>query len=788
MQVTITPGEILLATTRKKSRKSQSRANPAANTSHVSRGLREGALFISLAITLYLLVSLFTFSPNDPAWNYRAPVDHYINAGGVVGAWFADVLYTILGVMAWIIPPIVGWIGWLLFVDRARLLRYQPHLLAIRSGGFLMTIMGGCGISWLHFHRFDADFPAQTGGILGNWVGSGLSSIMGPFGSTVFLLAIFLAGVSIFTHLSWFALMDRMGGAVLEAVVLLRSIPGRIQDWKAARLARESRGEEVRKERKKARKQKRPKIEPKLGSVEISERALKETQGSLFEELPTTFAVDGSSIPPPLSLLSRAIQQESGFSDETLQVISRQVELKLKDFGVEVEVVAVQPGPVITRFELMPAPGLKASKITGLSNDLARSLSLQRVRVVEVIPGKPTIGLEIPNEVRETVFLSEILASQQYDHSKGALTLALGKDIGGQPVVADLARMPHLLVAGTTGSGKSVSVNTMVLSLLYKYSPEHVRIIMVDPKMLELSVYEGIPHLLAPVVTDMNEAASALRWCVAEMERRYQLMSALGVRSLGGYNKKVTEAIDSGAPLADPLHQAVEGEPPPTLEHLPYIVVIVDEFADLMMQVGKKVEDLIVRIAQKARAAGLHLVLATQRPSVDVITGLIKSNIPTRIAFQVSSRMDSRVILDQMGAENLLGMGDMLYLPAGAGLPIRIHSAFVGDDEVHRVVEHLKAGAEPQYVEEVLTTGDASEGGGAAGGVDDAEEDPLYDDAVRIVTESRRASVSGVQRRLRVGYNRASRLVEAMEIAGVVGPVGSNGQREVLAPPPVEMD
>jgi len=724
---------------------------------------------------------------NDPAWTYSAPVSQYNNAGGVFGAWFSDVLFTVLGVMAWIIPPIVGWIGWLLFVDRARLLRYQPQILAIRIGGFLMTIFGGAGVSNLHFHRFDASFPAQTGGIVGDLIGGGFESVMGPFGSTAFLLAMFLAGVSIFTHLSWFALMDRVGGFVLETAMFLRAFPGKLDDWKAAKIAKESRGQEVKRERKKSRK-KKPKIEPKLGSIEISERALKETQGTLFEELPTSFVTSGSSSPPPLSLLSKAEHQESGFSTEMLEVLSRQVELKLKDFGVDVEVVAVQPGPIITRFELMPAPGLKASKITGLSNDLARSLSLQSVRVVEVIPGKPTIGLEIPNEVRETVFLSEILSSQQYEHSKGALTLALGKDIGGQPQVADLTKMPHLLVAGTTGSGKSVSVNTMVLSLLYKYSPEHVRIIMIDPKMLELSVYEGIPHLLAPVVTDMNEAASALRWCVAEMERRYKLMSALGVRSLTGYNKKVNDAIEAGAPLADPLYEATDGELPRTLEHLPYIVVIVDEFADLMMTVGKKVEDLIVRIAQKARAAGLHLILATQRPSVDVITGLIKSNIPTRIAFQVSSKMDSRVILDQMGAEHLLGRGDMLYLPSGAGLPIRVHCAFVDDDEVHRVVDNLKQSGEPQYVEEVLTTREASESGGNGAGSDDAEDDPLYDDAVRIVTETRKASVSGVQRRLRVGYNRASRLVEAMEASGVVGPVGSNGQREVLAPPPVEID
>jgi len=473
-----------------------------------------------------------------------------------------------------------------------------------------------------------------------------------------------------------------------------------------------------------------------------------------------------------------------------LEILSRQIELKLREFGVEVEVVAVQPGPVITRFELMPAPGLKASKITNLSSDLARSLTLQSVRVVEVIPGKATIGLEIPNELRETVFLSEILASQQYDHSKGALALALGKDIAGQPQVADLAKMPHLLVAGTTGSGKSVGINTMILSLLFKYSPEHVRMIMIDPKLVELSIYDGIPHLLAPVVTDMTEAASALRWSVAEMERRYKLMSALNVRSVSGLNKKIQDAIDAGTPLGDPLHPTVEGEEEQQLllQPLPYIVVVVDEFADLMMQVGKKVEDLIVRIGQKARAAGIHMILATQRPSADVITGLIKSNVPSRIAFQVSSKMDSRVILDHNGAENLLGRGDMLYLPVGAGIPTRVHSAFVDDDEVMRVVESLKRSGEPQYVEDVLSTPDMSESSVAGeGGVDDAESDPLYDDAVRIVTETRKASVSGVQRRLRVGYNRASRLVEAMEGAGVVGPIESNGQREVLAPPPPEM-
>jgi S-DNA-T family DNA segregation ATPase FtsK/SpoIIIE len=760
----------------------------------VGRGLREGALLISGALTLYLWASLFTFSLNDPAWNYSAPVSQYQNSGGVLGAWFSDILFTILGIMAWMIPPVIGWLGWLLFVDRARLLRFEPHLLGIRVVGFLMTLFGGTGISYLHLHRFDSVLPAKTGGVLGDWVGSLFAAAIGPFGSTLFLLALLLVGISIFTHISWFVVMERVGASVLDGVLRLRSLPGKISEVQSGKQAKEERDQEVEKERKRSRSRPKPKIEPKIGPIEISERALKEAQGSLFDELTTNYGSysgeNGPIQPPPLSLLNKAEQVEGGYSHETLEVLSRQVELKLKEFGVEVDVVAVQPGPVITRFELMPAPGIKASKITNLSSDLARSLTLQSVRVVEVIPGKATIGLEIPNEIRETVFLSEILASHSYDQGKGALTLALGKDISGQPVVADLARMPHLLVAGTTGSGKSVGINTMILSLLFKYSPEHVRLIMIDPKLVELSVYDGIPHLLAPVVTDMTEAASALRWSVAEMERRYKLMSALNVRSVSGLNKKVQEAIDAGAPLSDPLHPPLEGvEHEQLLEPLPYIVVFVDEFADLMMQVGKKVEELIVRIGQKARAAGIHMILATQRPSADVITGLIKSNVPSRIAFQVSSKMDSRVILDHNGAENLLGRGDMLYLPVGAGMPTRVHSAFVDDDEVMRVVEHLKSSGEPRYIDDVLNTSEASENSaGGEGGIEDAENDPLYDDAVRIVTESRKASVSGVQRRLRVGYNRASRLVEAMEYAGVVSPIGSNGQRDVLAPPPVEME
>jgi S-DNA-T family DNA segregation ATPase FtsK/SpoIIIE len=472
-----------------------------------------------------------------------------------------------------------------------------------------------------------------------------------------------------------------------------------------------------------------------------------------------------------------------GYSENVLQALSRQVELKLKDFGVEVEVVEVQPGPVVTRFELQPAPGIKVSRISGLAKDLARAMSITSVRVVEVIPGKPLVGIEIPNEHRDIVRLREILASADYENSKSVLEIALGKDIAGRPVTADLEKMPHLLVAGTTGSGKSVAVNAMILSLLYKATPDQVRMIMVDPKMLELSVYEDIPHLLTPVVTDMKEAANALRWCVAEMERRYPLMAAMGVRNITGFNKKVKDAIERGDPIIDPTVDLVPGEPAVTLEPLPFIVVIIDELADMMMVVGKQVEELIARLAQKARASGIHLILATQRPSVDVITGLIKANIPTRMAFQVSSRIDSRTILDQMGAEQLLGQGDMLYLPPGSGLPERIHGAFVDDHEVHAVVKFLKESGSPNYLEEITKGSVEDEYGSGISDASDGESDPLYDQAVQLVTESRRASVSGVQRRLKVGYNRASRLVEAMEAAGVVTAMQPNGSREVIAPP-----
>jgi len=584
--------------------------------------------------------------------------------------------------------------------------------------------------------------------------------------------------------------MDRTGRFTLQLIDWgMRKIAD-ARTVRAGREVKEARTEVVREEQRRVAKRTPPKIEPVAPKVEKSERLEKERQVPLFDK-PLAKQL------PPLSLLDDAAPQQGGYAPEALEAMSRLVELKLRDFGVEAEVVEVHPGPVITRFELRLAPGVKVSQISNLSKDLARALSAISVRVVEVIPGKSTVGLEIPNEKRELVTLGEIIKSKTYDDMSSPLVLVLGKDIGGGPVVADLQRMPHLLVGGTTGSGKSTAVNAMVLSLLYKATAEHVRLIMIDPKMLELSVYEGIPHLLAPVVTDMKEAANALRWCVAEMERRYHLMAALGVRNLAGFNRKIADAAASGQPIRDPLlmkQLGPEGKPEqvPLLEPLPFIVVIVDELADMMMVVGKKVEELIARLAQKARASGIHLILATQRPSVDVITGLIKANIPTRIAFQVSAKVDSRTILDQMGAEQLLGHGDMLYLPPGTSVPTRVHGAFVSDQEVHRVVASLKGSGPPTYVQEILEgpsmpiPGLSGEGEGGEGGESDGEQDPLYDQAVRIVLESRKASISGVQRRLKIGYNRAARMIESMEAAGLVGPLQSNGSREILTPAPPE--
>ena len=754
---------------------------------HVSKGLREGTLFILSALAAYLLLSLMSYNPQDPGWSHRGPANLIHNFGGLVGAWFADVFLYLFGYLAYLFPLMVGFSGWLVFRGRSPSGGIDVNVLSIRWAGFLLTVASGCGLATLHFMIEPGTLPLDAGGVFGKLVGDNLADLFNPLGATLFLLALFLTGVTLFTGLSWLHVMDTTGSLTLLALAWLGARFVQLKVWFAAQRARRQREEAVavKQEKRKIFKRKPPRIEPVIKKVETSERVERERQVQMFDAPANTEL-------PSLSLLNDSYAHQEGYSEEALEALSRLVEMKLQDFGIEVEVVAVQPGPVITRFELHPGPGVKVNQISNLAKDLARGLSAISVRVVDQIPGKSVVGLEIPNEYREIVALSEILKSAEFDESASPLTLALGKDIGGQPAVVDLAKMPHLLVAGTTGSGKSVAVNAMVLSLLYKALPSDVRMIMIDPKMLELSVYEGIPHLLTPVVTDMKEAANALRWCVGEMERRYKLMSALGVRNLAGYNRKVREAIDKGEPIPDPMfnpEEVLEENPEaPTLEPLPSIVIIIDELADMMMVVGKKVEELIARLAQKARAAGIHLILATQRPSVDVLTGLIKANIPTRIAFQVSSKIDSRTILDQSGAEQLLGHGDMLYLLLGSGTPVRVHGAFVDDPEVHRVVAHLKGRGEPEYIEDILqTTADFLPGSGGQNNDADAEADALYDDAVRIVTETRRASISGVQRRLKIGYNCAARMIEQMESAGIVGPQQSNGNREVLAPPPPEL-
>jgi len=751
----------------------------------LNRRLREGVMLLLLAVSAYLLLSLLTFSPQDPGWSYTGEHKQVLNAGGPVGAWFADVFLNLFGFFAYIFPLMLAWSSWVILYQGNPEEPLDLTIINLRALGFVLTLACGSTLSSLHVSAFDIPFPTGTGGILGTFMMGQMVGVFSSTGGTLLLLALFLGGVTLFTGVSWFTVMDWIGDTTLKLFHLMLRF---YRDWKDKRQAssvKRQRSDALKVDKKKRVKRKPPKIEPVIREVKSSARIEKEKQVPLF-------LMENEAELPPLALLDQVKKSEGGYTKEALEAISKLVEIKLRDFGIDVEVVAVYPGPVVTLFELQLAPGLKVSRITNLSKDLARALSTTSVRVVEVIPGKSVIGLEIPNEQREMVYLSEVLKSEAYDNAKSPLTMALGKNIAGNPEVADLGKMPHVLIAGTTGAGKSVAINAMVLSILYKAKPEEVRMIMVDPKMLELSVYEGIPHLLTPVVTDMKDAANALRWCVMEMEQRFRIMASLGVRNLAGYNKKIKEAEKNGERLPNPLYRTdlPEGQEQTQdeyLEHMPYIVVIIDELADMMMVVGKKVEELIARLAQKARAAGVHLLLATQRPSVDVITGLIKANIPSRIAFQVSSRIDSRTILDQMGAETLLGHGDMLYLPPGTSIPQRIHGAFVDDNEVHRVVKHLKQTGKPDYIEDILqVTGDAMPGM-SADGSDVEDADPLYDEAVKIVTETRRASISGVQRRLKIGYNRAARMIEEMERVGIVGAAESNGSRQVLAPPPPEV-
>ena len=747
------------------------------------------ARWIALAVVfLYFVMILLSYNKGDPGWSHEVEVVKVANLGGRAGAYLADLLLFIFGFSAW------WWCVCFLrlvykgyssltdkFVREAQLDPEHQHEATVRWVGFTLMFIGSVGIEYLRMWSLAVQLPRRPGGVLGKLIGTASENAFGFNGATLLLLLLFGIGFSLFFHVSWMAVAEKIGETVESCVEWFRLRYENREDRRQGEVAAVKRDEVVVIERAKhvEKHVAAPpiKIEPQVMEVVKSERVQKEKQTTLFQDLP------GDSTLPPLSLLDEPPAVQETVSVETLEFTSRLIEKKLSDFGVEAKVVAAYPGPVVTRYEIEPATGVKGSQIVGLARDLARSLSLTSIRVVETIPGKNYMALELPNPKRQIVRLTEIVGSKVYNDSASQLTIALGKDIAGKAVIADLAKMPHLLVAGTTGSGKSVGINATILSLLYKSDPADVRMILIDPKMLEMSVYEGIPHLLAPVVTDMRQAGHALNWAVNEMERRYKLMSKLGVRNLAGYNVKIAEAAKREEHIPNPF--SLTPDSPEPLEKLPTIVIIIDELADLMMVVGKKVEELIARIAQKARAAGLHLILATQRPSVDVITGLIKANIPTRIAFQVSSKIDSRTILDQMGAEALLGMGDMLYMPPGTGLPVRVHGAFVSDEEVHRVVKHLKMTGEPNYIEGILEGGTLEGEGGADGapaGEAGGEADPMYDQAVQVVLKNRRASISLVQRHLRIGYNRAARLLEQMENSGVVSAMQSNGNRDILVP------
>ncbi|MCD8514793.1 MAG: DNA translocase FtsK 4TM domain-containing protein [Burkholderiaceae bacterium] len=798
--------------------------NDAAH--HAPSGLKrfahEFALLIGAACLLFWLIALATHTLDDAAWSTSGVAGAATaNWGGRLGAWLADISYFLLGMSVWWLW-LAGASTWLAAL--ARWIRgpqpvvalsgkadvdpmpWQERPMVRRMGfwlGALMLVVASTVLEWSRLHRWDALLPGDSGGVLGGLLGPWAARWLGVTGSALVAIALLVVALAWVFRFSWAHAAETLGRWLDDWWQSRRERREADEDLRIGQQAARERAmeetayvnehpahpveldpepplpllpdEPEQPPRSRPAKGKSLQIEPTLAEVPVSTRVVKERQKPLFQDL-------ADNKLPQIDLLDAAGRQQATVAPETLEMTSRLIEKKLRDFGVEVQVVAAQPGPVITRYEIEPATGVKGSQVVNLAKDLARSLSLVSIRVIETIPGKNLMALELPNAKRQTIKLSEILGSQVYHDAKSLLTMGLGKDIAGHPIVADLAKMPHCLVAGTTGSGKSVGINAMILSLLYKADAKDVRLLLIDPKMLELSVYEGIPHLLAPVVTDMKQAAHGLNWCVGEMEKRYKLMSKLGVRNLAGYNTKIDEAAARGESIGNPF--SLTPEQPEPLERLPYIVVVIDELADLMMVVGKKIEELIARLAQKARAAGIHLILATQRPSVDVITGLIKANIPTRISFQVSSKIDSRTILDQMGAEALLGMGDMLYMPSGTGFPTRVHGAFVSDDEVHRVVAYLKEQyGEPDYIEGLLEgAGDGEGGTGDLFGDSDAggEKDPLYDQAVAIVLQDRKASISYVQRKLKIGYNRAARLLEDMENAGLVSALTASGQRDIL--------
>ncbi|WP_163931465.1 DNA translocase FtsK [Paraferrimonas sp. SM1919] len=798
--------------------------------------LLEGGLIFSAILATILLIALSTFDMGDPSWSQSGTNDAIENVVGIVGSYSADILFFSFGYSAYLFPFMIMGCGWLIFKQHHKFIEVDYFSVGLRLLGFVLMILG---LSALASMNMDLLYVFSAGGFVGDLIVISLLPYFNSLGTTLVLLFFVGAGFTLLTGISWIAVADFIGKLTINLVKICVKLPLKIRNW--YQLQQQRKQQQLAEQQ--TQQAKAVLAEPELQAIAPQSSQVKESKLTIHTEtLDDEFSIDFDNIDdneenfsfdseltpeptmspndmdsqspeltqakvvdgiivlpekpkpepitlPDISLLDVPNRSENPISREELEAVARLVEAKLADFKIIATVVDVFPGPVITRFELDLAPGVKVSKISSLAVDLARALSTSRVRIVENIPGKSVIGLELPNKFRETVFMRDVLDSKAFAESKSHLSMVLGADIAGNPVVVDLGKMPHLLVAGTTGSGKSVGVNVMIVSLLYKSSPEDVRFIMIDPKMLELSVYEGIPHLLTEVVTDMKQAANSLRWCVGEMERRYQLMAALGVRNIAGYNAKVKKAAEKGEPIWDPLWDPNVnfGSHPPALEKLPSIVVVIDEFADMMMIVGKKVEELIARIAQKARAAGIHLILATQRPSVDVITGLIKANVPTRMAFQVSSKIDSRTILDQQGAETLLGMGDMLYMPPGSSQPERVHGAFVDDHEVHRVVADWKSRGEPQYIDEILQGGADGEQVLLPGEQSEAEEelDALYDQAVEFVTQTRKGSISSVQRKFKIGYNRAARIIESMEAQGVVSPPGHNGNREVLAPPPV---